>query len=354
MSFSSIIGQQSAIQILRGGILRNTVAHAYLFVGPDGVGKLTTALTFAKALNCPNGDADSCDACDSCRKIDEQEHPNIRIMSLEGGKEKVSIEQVRALQHEIGLRGTGTGRRVFIIPQAEKLTVQASNAVLKTLEEPPALVTIILISENPSELLPTVISRCQTIRFAPSTKEVVKEAVSSHFSISKEEANFLAAYSNGRVGIAFRMAQNPDVLEHRTEVIRLLEEYAHGESISALRLAEGIKNLTPAFTLDEETEEEEKPASGSKKKPTVNRLQIAASLDVALSWFRDLLAIKENCEDDVLLNADRVKSLHENADRFTLEELRSAVKVVAEAKKQITRNANPQLALEVMALSIRE
>ncbi len=353
MPFSDLIGHEPVVRVLQGAIRGGKVAHAYLFLGPEGVGKTTTAHLFAKALNCERAEADCCDACESCRRADADNHPNLHLMTLAGGKERVSIEQVRALQHEVALKASGGGRRVFILPEAEKMSIQAANAVLKTLEEPPPSVTIILISANPSELLPTVYSRCQTIRFAPTTREQIRQALQERFSVPEEEARFLAAYSNGRPGIALRMARDSAALDHRSEMLSLLEQFARSDSIGAFRLAEGIRTLVPSSGGDDPEDEPDEESDGKRKKKGGSRAQIAASLDIAQAWFRDLLAIKESCDEEVILNADRMDSLREAASRFTADQIRRGIAAAAEAKHRIGRNANPQLALEVMACSIR-
>lgn len=165
MSFDDIIGQKNAKQMLQNGLRNDKVSHAYLFVGPQGSGRKELALTFAKALFCTNMLDDCCDQCLECRKVDHHNHPDLHIIKPDGAS--IKIDQIRDLQREFAYRTGSNSRKVYIMEQADKMTVQAANSLLKFLEEPLSPVVAILITENGQAMLPTIQSRAQWISFTP-------------------------------------------------------------------------------------------------------------------------------------------------------------------------------------------
>ncbi|MFH1198999.1 MAG: AAA family ATPase [Candidatus Omnitrophota bacterium] len=165
MSFSDIKGQDSSLEILQGHMKNARLARGYLFLGPEGVGKVLTAKTLAKALNCKENNLDSCDKCPSCLKIESNQHPDVHIVDSEDAE--IKIEDIRNLQSQISLRPYEGRFKVFIIKNAHSLNQASGNAFLKTLEESPGESVIILLSDKPNLLLKTIISRCQAIKFYP-------------------------------------------------------------------------------------------------------------------------------------------------------------------------------------------
>ena len=169
MSFAQIKGQQRAVRILQKEIASLSLAGTYLFIGPAGVGKTFTALNFAKALNCKREGIDSCDKCSSCLKIDHLNHPDVQIIKPE--KDSLKIEQIRNLKREAAYKLYEGKKRVWIIEEANKFTLEAANSALKIIEEPPPDTIFILISETKREILPTILSRCEIIRFSSLSSE---------------------------------------------------------------------------------------------------------------------------------------------------------------------------------------
>jgi len=171
MSFSSIYGQEGPIAVLRGAIGKNRVPHAFLFYGAEGIGKRTTALVFAKALNCEKGGADSCDGCTSCRKIDSGNHPDILIIEPEG--QFIKVADIKGLQERMRFRPLEGARRVVIIDDAERMNITSANSLLKTLEEPSPTNVFVLVSSRPHLLPLTIPSRCHRLRFNPVQRDVI-------------------------------------------------------------------------------------------------------------------------------------------------------------------------------------
>ncbi|PIP08873.1 MAG: DNA polymerase III subunit delta', partial [Syntrophobacteraceae bacterium CG23_combo_of_CG06-09_8_20_14_all_50_8] len=195
MLFKDIFGHERQIALLKGFMAQDRLPHALLFHGVEGIGKKTTALVFAKALNCLTGNHDACDACSSCRKVDHKNHLDVVVFEAEG--QFIKIQAVRDLQQQLKFKPWEGKKRVCIINDAEKMNNVAANALLKTLEEPPSSNIMILISAQPHQLPATIISRCQQLRFSPLTEDDVVAFLKARFSLETEAAQVLASSSGG-------------------------------------------------------------------------------------------------------------------------------------------------------------
>ncbi len=220
MKFSEIIGQEVAVNILKKSIENNRCAHAYLFVGPDGVGKRTTAIAFAKALNCRSSCSDGCDGCDSCRKIENGTHPDVELITPREGRLAISIEQIRKLQRSVSYKPLEGNWKVYIIDDAASATEDAANCLLKTLEEPPPQVILILITENIYRLLSTVRSRCQLILFKQIPRTLIEKMLRDQYHVTSDEARSLAWHSSGSIGRAlyYLERKTPEFVERLSEI----------------------------------------------------------------------------------------------------------------------------------------
>src|SRR5512137_1693829 len=202
MPFDTILGQKQAVNQLRTALRSGHLAHAYLFSGIEGIGKFTVAVAFAKALNCHTHADDSCDNCVACRKIEKRLHPD--VFFVEPDKNIIKIEQVRDIQKKIIFKPMEGRNKVVIIDQAEKLNLHAANCLLKTLEEPPDDTVIILVAHTAMALLPTIVSRCQRIRFAPLSAAAIREHLAAR-GVEPEEARLAAALAQGSLKRALEL-----------------------------------------------------------------------------------------------------------------------------------------------------
>jgi len=220
MKFSEIIGQEVAVNILKKSIENNRCAHAYLFAGPDGVGKRTTAIAFAKALNCRSSCSDGCGRCDSCRKIEKGTHPDVELISAREGGLTISIDQIRKLQRRVSYKPLEGNWKVYIIDDAASATEEAANCLLKTLEEPPPQVVLILITDNIYRLLSTVRSRCQLILFKQIPRTLIEKMLRDQYNVTSDEARSLAWHSSGSIGRAlyYLEKKTPEFVEGLSEI----------------------------------------------------------------------------------------------------------------------------------------
>ncbi|MBN1913970.1 MAG: DNA polymerase III subunit delta' [Candidatus Omnitrophica bacterium] len=309
MSFQSIKGQDRPIAILRGALRLGQLSGSYLFCGDEGIGKYLAALTLAKAVNCLDQKDDSCDSCPSCLKIEKSQHPDVHSICREN-TEAIKIEQVRRLKKEISLRPYEARRKVFIINEAHLMTQDASNALLKTLEEPAAHSLIILVSSKPALLLKTIASRCKAVRFYPMSRGRLEEFLRNDYRLSTDFAHFLAYFSEGRIGRALRLKEG-DILREKNSVIdKFIVSVKRGN--------------TDNFTFKE-------------------REGVRDSLNILASWFRDIYLLKAGMPHSGLINIDRKEDLLRFMGRYSCLDVEESLNSISQALLYLEENINVKL-----------
>ena len=370
MAFADIVGHEGPKRVLQRAIAANRVSHAYLFEGPPLVGKTLTAKTFAKALTCeqPTPDGDCCDVCSTCAAIERENHPDflllrpasrIELKDDEGGKETaeiagslISVEAIARLISDANLRAARARRKVFVVASAEAMNAPAANRLLKTLEEPPGQTTIILTTAGLSALLPTIISRCQLVRFGPVPVPQVRAALERRFPQADPGlVRSLAALSGGRYGWAERLLAHPETIALRQELLDLVADLPTQPMVYTLRAAERLIDATERWWLA--TSESENAARVLKDhRDRVLRTKIGELLDIMLTWLRDLSLARENGTEDLLINADRVAQLKAVAAGLSADGPGRASAAIRQAKESLAGNANLRLAVEVMLAEV--
>ncbi len=329
-----LIGHEWAIDFLRRSIAGGRAAHAYLLSGPVGVGKSLLALRLAQALNCETGGPDPCLVCRTCKRIARGNYPDVRIAGMasqilglkpdEAARQKdLKIDTVRDWLADINLRPYEGSRRVFILHDAERLTEAASNAMLKTLEEPPPYATLALVAHTAGELLPTIVSRCQPIKLRPAPRRVIAAALRERYNLAEGDADLLAAWSGGRVGWAIRMIEAPEELEARQTQLDALIDMQNQPRGAGFRWAE----------------ERAKEYRGGEQ------AAVFAALDLWQSWWRDVLLVAAGCADQII-HIDRRDQIVQAAKRYRLSDIHAFIARLNETARQLRENVNPQLALE--------
>lgn len=324
MGFKDIIGQEGAIKILQSAIKNNRLSHAYLFVGPDGVGKRLTAKTLAKALNCQRSDVDPCDECRNCIRIDLDEYPDVKVIEPTGTS--IKIEAIRKVRREASFKPLEGRKKVYIIQEASTMTQPAANSLLKTLEEPQGETLFILTTSNIHGLLPTIISRCQLIRFKPLSTKVVEDFLIKKEGIIKDEAYMASNLSEGSLGKAIGIARS-EQKELRNRVIDLIAKIT-------LKDVEGVFKTAREFIQD--------------------RDQIPFILSILSSWYRDLFVFKESEDPSFLVNMDKKEEIEREIEKYSKEEIEEVLSLILRTIDYIKRNVNPQLAIETLLLKIGE
>jgi DNA polymerase-3 subunit delta' len=300
MPFSSIIGHDRQVDILKRALANNALAHAYLFSGEPGIGKRLTAFALAAALNCAAPGPDGgCGACPSCRKVAGGIHPDVRIVmpesrdeqllatwsakEVEKASDEIKIDQVRQAQESISLRPSEGRKKVLIVDGAETMNDTSQNAFLKTLEEPPGDSLIILITAMPQSLLPTIRSRCQALAFQPLPRRTLAGVIREKRGLDEADAWFAAALSRGSLGRALEMDVQKERAD-REQFLTLWEGLSGMGDDKVLALADGIARDRDGF----------------------ERI-----LDLGVEWLRDLLVFRETGDEGLLVfpaGADRIGS----------------------------------------------
>lgn len=331
----NMIGHEWAVAALEHALGSNRLGHALLISGPAQVGKSTLALRLAQALNCERGPA-PCGECRACRRIASGNFPDVRIGGLaqqtalqkpgESVKARLGIDAVREWQSNMHLRPYDGQRRVFILHDAETMTEQASNALLKTLEEPPPYATLILVAHGSGDLLPTITSRCHSLKLRPLPRQQIVTALQDRWSVAPDDAEIVAAWSGGRLGWALHMAQEPVALQVRMDQRDALIE------LQAQSLAQRFKWVE------------------SISKKGSERDEIIGVLELWQSWWRDVLLVAAGVEDSII-NIDRLEELRQ-LRRLPLPAIHATLQRLDQASVQIRENVSPQLALEQIVLGL--
>jgi len=327
-----VVGQDRAVSILQRGLEREALAHAYMLVGPAHVGKMTLALNLAQALNCESPEL-PCGQCQPCQKVASGNHADVQVIGLTQSEDAaeaklISIDQVRDMQHSASLPPFEGKCKVFIIEDAELLSIEAANCLLKTLEEPTGKVVFLLLTTNEKLLPETVVSRCQRLELTPLSPPEVEEALQKRWGIEPQRAKLLARLSRGCLGRAVVAAYDDQILQARTEKLENLYEVIRADTEGRFQQA---ARLAARFTQ--------------------NRSAVQEVLDLWLGWWRDLLLVKTGCLDYVA-NIDQLNILNNMAGHYTMEQVRDCLGSIRAAERQLRQNANPRLVLEVLMLDM--
>jgi DNA polymerase III subunit delta' len=320
MTFAQIIGHERQKNILRRALASGRLAHAYLFAGPDGIGKRLMALALARVLFCMHGTG--CGECPACRKLDHRNHPDLHVLEADGSS--IKIEQVRALQRDLSLRPLEASRKVCLIEAADTMTVAAANALLKTLEEPRGDTVLLLLSSQPQRLLETIRSRCQLLRFARQPLELVRDNLCQQLGVADAEAHVLAALSEG----SFKKAFGKDrqlYLEERRQLLKTLTALSAGSILQILEFAEQLAG---------------------------DKATLPDILEIFQAFYRDVLFTLHGRDASELVNLDLSDKVRRVADREDVPGVLAKLDALGGARRQLERNLNPQLVMEVLLLRL--
>ena len=354
--FQNILGQPYAVRVLESALENDRLAGSYLFVGPDGVGKATAARQFAKLLCGASSDLDPV-----ARAIDAGTSPDVR--SLDPPPSHItSIAQIwprqghkdhppdNALLRDLQYEPISARKRVFIIHDAEGLGrggADAGNSLLKTLEEPPAYAHFLLTAASTGGVMPTIVSRCQTVHFGLLPVGEIENVLQTRFAVAPAQARFLAAYSEGRLGRAVALARSPALLAGREALLDLAYDLLTAPPIKSFKLGEEFRKLAPKLKAAGEDEGAEAAEEKTGREP------LTRALDLLASYFRDVLsAAVMGPARASLVNVDRREQILGLVARYPAEKTERALALLLDVRQAIERNANSQLALDVLFTQI--
>ena len=323
MSFKDIEGHEKPITIVKRALANNTLAHAYLFSGEAGIGKKMTALALAAAVNCTEAGPDGgCGVCPACRKIATAGHPDVHILVPDG--DEIKIDQIRQIQADLSLKPFEGAKKVLIMDGAESMNPASSNAFLKTLEEPPGDVLIILVTSMPQSLLPTIRSRCQEIRFHSLPRHTLATTLMSRRGLSEEDAWFLSALAQGSMGRGLEM----DVEQ----------EKAMRDEVMALW--SGLGSMTPAAVLSQ-------AEALARDRERFERL-----LDIGVEWLRDVLVYSSTGDERLLVQGRARDRQQEWGERFSVPRMLADLDILFSSRGLLDRRVSAQLVAENLLLEL--
>ena len=315
MAFADILGHERIVEVFRRAVRSGKTSHSYLFEGSPGCGRRKTALALIQTLFCESGTDDACGTCPSCRKVMSGNHADIHRIEPLPDKRDISIDQLREMQRELALRPYEAPRKACILEPAERMSVNAANSLLKTLEEPPGNAIIILLTENADMLLPTIRSRCQLVRFAPLPPEHVRQLLEQS-GMDASSAATLAQMSGGSMQRAQEL-DNESLTERRELLLKHLSNL-------------NLDRIASVFDAAEEL--------GG------NRDNALETLDLLLSFTRDMIHLSAGSND--IINTAIRPSLESLSTGLNLDRVLQLTGDVLETRRAVQRNANVKLALD--------
>lgn len=363
--WDDLVGQPKAAGFLRTAVEADRVSHAYLFVGPPGAGKKSAAKAFACALFCDDG---GCGACGVCSRVKRGLHPDVHVIAPEGAAGYLT-EQVRDIIHDVGYAPIEGARKVYLVESADLFNESSANAFLKTLEEPPGNVVIVLMAHSFEAVLPTIASRCQVVRFRRIPPSDAVALLRERSFADEDMAMAALAAAGGVIGRAAEFIASPARREARTRILRTLKDLSAMDEYDVLVAAkdllvavkaplEDVKSAQAAEVADRADflgKGATKSLEDKHKRELTSRERegIAEVLNVAESWLRDCLTISMGV-GDLVVNRDAIDAMEEVGAVITPAAAATALNAVNEARRRISYNVSPQLAVEAMLFDIRE
>ncbi len=327
-NFKDIIGQESIKKHLQTAIKTGNLSHAYIINGEYGSGRQTIASALAKTIQCQSktDDTDACGVCTSCKQAESHNHPDIKYITHD--KTSISVNDIREqLNNDISIKPYSSEYKIYIIPDANKMTEQAQNALLKKIEEPPVYAIIILLTENCDSLLPTIRSRCVTLTMNPVEKDQICTYLENKFQLEPEQAQIAANYCQGNIGKAIRFASSSDFIEMKNQVLKLLKNL---DSMDIASIIDTIKEFS------------------------THKNDINDYLDLMLLWYRDVLMFKVTKDANLLLYSDEYSAISEQATKRDYENIENIIAAIDKAKVRLKANVNFDVTIELMILAMKD
>ncbi len=325
--FTDIIGQEQIKEHLRGAISSGKISHAYIINGERSSGKEFIARVFAMALQCEQGGVEPCGECHSCRQALGNNQPDIRYVSHEKPN-TIGVEDIREqINGDIGMKPYSSPYKIYIMNEGEKMTVQAQNALLKTLEEPPAYAVILILTTQVEALLPTILSRCVVLNMKPVPDALVKKYLMEELGVPDYKANICVAFARGNIGKAKLLASSEEFEKVKDEAVTLVKY------INDMEINEIVKAI---------------------KKISEYKFDVNDYLDILSAWYRDVLLFKATKDVNSLIFKEEIQQIMRVSDRSTYEGIETIVNALQQAKRRLEANVNFDLTMELLLLTIKE
>lgn len=321
-----VIGQNHISDHFRNAIKMDKISHAYIINGEADSGKRDLALKFAMALQCERNDGDACMECRSCRQALSDNQPDIKWITYE--KSGIGVDEIREqINNDIIIKPYSSRRKIYIVPDSEKMTVQAQNALLKTIEEPPAYAVIILLTTNADSFLQTILSRCVLLNIRSVKEEIIKNYLQTDFGINDYDARVAAAFAEGNPGKAVKLATSEDFNQLRDEVVLAITSIISGNMADV---------------------------TGAIKRAADYKSDIDEYLNLVRIWFRDVLIYKSCQDENMIIFQSEYVNITQMSKNCEYDDINVVLKATDEAQSRLKSNVNFDATLEVLFLTIKE
>ena len=327
-TFKDIIGQEQIKEHLTNAIEQGKISHAYVINGERFSGKEFIANVFAMALQCEHPDGvEPCQECHSCKQALSANQPDIIRVTHEKPN-TIGVDDIRTqINTDIAIKPYSSPRKIYIIQEGEKMTAQAQNALLKTLEEPPAYAVILILTTNVDALLPTILSRCVVLNMKPVRDDLVKRYLMEELQIPDYKANVCVAFARGNLGKAKQLASSEEfdhIKEEAVSMLKYVQDMEINEMLAAVKKIQEYK-----FDVDD-------------------------YLDILAIWYRDVLLFKATNDANHLIFKEEIQYIKKCADRCAYEGIEDILKALDKAKSRLKANVNFELTMELLLMAIKE
>ena len=325
--FTDIIGQEQLKEHLQNALSTNKVSHAYIINGERSSGKEFVARVFAMALQCEKRGTEPCGECHTCKQALGNNQPDIIYVSHEKPN-TIGVEDIRKqINGDIDIKPYSSPRKIYIMNEGEKMTVQAQNALLKTLEEPPEYAVLLILTTNVDAMLPTILSRCVVLNMKPVADAKVKKYLMEELGVPDYKANICVAFARGNIGKAKMLANSEEFEKVKEEAVTLVKY------IKDMEINEIVKAI---------------------KKITEYKFDVNDYLDILSAWYRDILLFKATKDVNSLIFKEEIQQIMRVSDRSTYEGIENIVNALQQAKKRLDANVNFELTMELLLLTVKE
>lgn len=325
--FSEIVGHEQIIEHLQNAIATDKVSHAYILNGPDKSGKMMLAKAFAQTLQCEKGGTEPCMECHSCKQAMSGNQPDIIYVRHEKPN-TISVDDVRTqINNDIVVKPYSSKRKIYIVDEAEKMNPQAQNALLKTIEEPPAYATLLLLTTNADTFLPTILSRCVRLNLKAVRDEKIREFLMKVHKMPDYQADICVAFAQGNVGKAIQLASSDSFNELKAAALQLLKRL---DDIELYEMTEAVKQIAEY------------------------KLEINDYFDLMMIWYRDILYFKATNDVNKLVFKDEVYDIKKKAASSSYQGIETIIEALEKAKLRLNANVNFELVIELLLMTIKE
>lgn len=325
--FKDVVGHEEVVQYIKNVVVQDKVSHAYIINGEKGSGKKLLSHLFAQSLQCEKNEEEPCNECHSCKQALSGNHPDIIEVTHEKPN-SIGVDDIRVqVNEDIQVKPYNGKYKIYIIPEADLMTVQAQNALLKTIEEPPAYAVILLLTENADKLLPTICSRCVMLKLRNIKDKLVKDYLMDKLHVPDYKADVCTAFAQGNIGKAILLATSDHFNEIKEAAIQLLKNI---DNMEVSELVEAVKHIT------------------------VYKIEVTDYLDVLTIWYRDVLIYKATKNIDRVIFGEQLDYIRERATKSSYEGIEIILEAIEKAKARIKANVNFELVMELLLLTIKE